>query len=446
MASARVLYILSCSFIPVLSACAADPPLFEKRVDEWDTFEEELQEARENAAPELTELVALLHHARTHNPELEAAFQRWRQALERVPQATTLPEPRLGLAAYLAEVETRVGPMQGRVGLTQAFPWFGELDAAGEAAFQASEAAREELEARRLEVDEKVRQTWFEVAWLERAITLGHQELLLHWESVARAKLETGIGGHADVVRTQVELGKLEDRRRGLEDLRRPLRARLNAALGRPADAALPTPDFPLPEPRPIDEVRLARDLPVTSPLLRALEYRIESASQGVVLAGKAHYPDFQVGADYTLIGSSRSPGVSGSRDDAFAVTLGLSLPFWSASYDAGEREAEAGLRAARREHQSTWNQLASELEMSLYRFRDADRRLRLFRESLIPKGEESVQATDSAYQTGRGGFLDLIDAQRGLLEFQLQAARAEADRAQALAELERLTGTPLNS
>lgn len=444
----RSFYFLS---LTLFAACASDPPLFERRLDEWSTTEIAPEDAREADRPEpadLDGLDSLLHRARVANPGVQAAYQRWRRALERVPQATTLPEPKLSLAAYLAEVETRVGPMLGRVGVTQAFPWFGTLDAAGEAAFQESEAAREAFVGERLEVLAQVRGAWFELAWLERAlaITRGHQELLAHWESVARSKLETGIGSHADVIRTQVELGKLEDRLRGLEDLRRPLRARLAAGVGLPTDAPLPVPSYPLPEPRPFDEERLLEELPATSPVLRRLEFQIESAKQKQVVAGKARYPDFQVGVDYTLIGSAGSPGVRGSGDDAVALTLGFSLPFRTRSYDAAEREAEAGWRAARREHQGALDRLAADVEASLYRLRDADRRLELYAKSLVPKGEESVEASDTAYQTGEGAFLDLIDAQRGLLEFELEAARAEADRAQALAELERLTGAPLNT
>ena len=92
----------------------------------------------------------LLSYARATNPGLEAAFQHWKAALERVPQATTLPEPRLSFSGYLSEVETRTGPMQARIGLAQPFPWFGELELAGSVAFEVSEAAREMLEAARL--------------------------------------------------------------------------------------------------------------------------------------------------------------------------------------------------------------------------------------------------------------------------------------------------------
>ena len=139
-------------------------------------------------------LEQLLDFARAHNPGLEAAFQHWRAALERVPQASALPDPRLTLGAYLAEVETRVGPMQARIGVAQPLPWFGELGRRGDVAFEASEAAREMLEVARLTLDGRVRTAWYEMAWVEQAaaITGGNLELLSHWESVARARLETG--------------------------------------------------------------------------------------------------------------------------------------------------------------------------------------------------------------------------------------------------------------
>jgi outer membrane protein TolC len=430
------------------AACAAAPPAHRLRVDDW---ERQARARAESMRPTLGEdaaLVDLLRFARLNNPGLAAAFERWREALERVPQATKLPEPHLTLGAFLAEVETRVGPMQGRVGLTQAFPWFGTLDEAGGVAFQASEAARVQLEGARLMVDRDVRDAWYEYAWLESAveITRGHQDLLLHWESVARARMETGLGKHADVIRAQVELGKLEDRVRTLADLRLPVRARLNAALGRASGAPLPVPSLSADDFATPDAAELREALGQSNPELLALEHQIEGARHALALADKRRYPAFSIGAEYTLIGRARLPGMRGSGDDAVALTLGLALPLWQSAYDAGEREAEARLRRTHAQHQETWNRLASELELSLYHLRDADRRVRLFEESLIPKGEQSVQALDTAYQAGEQGFLDLIDAQRLLLEFQLEVARARSDRARALAETERISGVPLHS
>jgi cobalt-zinc-cadmium efflux system outer membrane protein len=69
-----------------------------------------------------------------------------------------------------------------------------------------------------------------------------------------------------------------------------------------------------------------------------------------------------------------------------------------------------------------------------------------LLNTSLIPKGQEAVGTMGSTYQSGDASFIDVIDAQRLLLEFQLQAVRAEADRAQALAKVEEISGVSLST
>jgi outer membrane protein TolC len=420
----------------IAASCASAPEEHDDRLRAWRVAEDELERAE--SAPifgDDTPLAELLLHAQRANPDVRAAFERWRAALERVPQAGALPEPRLTLAAYLAEVETRVGPLQGRIGLSQPLPWFGERDLRGEVAFAAAEAAREQVESARIEVVATVLDAWYEATWLERAIAVAaaHRELLVSWEGVARSRFQSGIGSHADVIRAQVELGDLDNRLMSLQDLRRPIRARLNAALDRPLDAALPAATAPLPPPPALDEGHLAAELGRTNPALRALDHRIEAARHGVDLADKAFWPNLAVGGDYTFIGEG--------GDDAFALTLGIELPIWRSRYEAGLREAQALEKAARLEHAAAVNRLGLALETALYRFRDGDRRVSLLRDALIPKGEEAVGSLDAAYRAGEQGFLDLVDAERGLLEFQLQAVRAEADRAQAVAEIERITG-----
>ncbi len=433
-----------------LVGCASPPSNYSGSRDAWDEMRSNVRELNAVERPVLADnagLRELLEFARTNNPGLGAAFQNWRAALERVPQVMALPNPRLSFGAYLSEVETRVGPMQGRIGVSQPFPWFGKLELAGDVAFEASEAARQALEAARLALDEKVRNTWYEYAWVERAIqiTEGNRELLTHWEGVARSRMQTGLGRHADVIRAQVELGKLEDRVQTLSDLRRPLAAALNAALNRPSTAPLPNPSFPEQVPVPADQERLLASLQESSPVLKAQRHHQRSAEHAVLLADKAFYPDLSIGVDYTLIGDALNPNMAGSGDDAVALSLGLDLPIWRDSYRAGSRRAEAQAKAAGLNYEQQLNQLTAELEMALYKFRDADRRIELYSGSLVPKGEESIQALNTAYQTGEGGFLDLIDAERVLLEFQLQAVRAVADRAKALATTERITGVQLN-
>ena len=436
-------HILTAALV-ACTACASPRESWYAQVDVWETSREEVTVPPDlRPIDEQSELEDLILNALAGNPGLQASFDRWEAALQRVPQAQSLPAPRLTFASYLADVETRVGPMQGRIGLAQPFPWFGKRAAAASAAEHLASAAGREVEAQRLEVVHRVRDTWYELGWLARAvgITERHKILLLGWEEVARSHFESGRGTFADVIRAQVELGTLENRVQTLRDLQRPTAARLNAALGRLPDAPLPAPPTSLPSAHPVNGAALSAGLVETSPNLLAQRHRIEAAEQSLVLAEKAFWPDFSIGADYTFIGSADNPAVSGSGDDAFAVSLGIELPIWRSSYRAGEREAQAQLAGAHRMLESETLELSSSLELALFELRDAGRRIELFRNTLIPKGEESVASIDAGYRTGDQGFLDLLDAERVLLEFQLQTVRAEADSAQALAKIERLSG-----
>jgi hypothetical protein len=91
--------------------------------------------ARTPVLPNLTESSGLsdyLSYAALNNPGLEAAFNRWKASLERIPQVRALPDPRFNYLYYVQEVETRVGPQRHGLGINQVFPWFGKLKLRGD--------------------------------------------------------------------------------------------------------------------------------------------------------------------------------------------------------------------------------------------------------------------------------------------------------------------------
>jgi cobalt-zinc-cadmium efflux system outer membrane protein len=391
--------------------------------------------------PDLTDasLDDLIIEACQRNPGLEAAAATWEAALERVEVSGSLPDPRLTGGYFLEEVQTRTGPMQWRLGISQPLPAWGALDSAERKALAMAQASGARYESARLRLVEDIRKTWAELAWIDEAVrvTAPHRDLLQSWELVARTRYSTGLGGEPDVIRAQVELGKLGDRVRSLEDLRRPMLARVNAALDRPTSADLPRASFEDADNLPFRDEELRALLSTSSPELRALRHEIQAAEAHLELARANAWPETSLGLDWTRIGKG--------GDDALAVTAGISLPIRRSRIRAGISASEAQLSAAQAQHRMAANELASDVELELYRLRDSERRLSLFRDSLEPKGEESVQVTHVAYQSGDSTFLDLVDAERVLLEFQLATARARADRAQALATLEALSGIPLS-
>ncbi len=396
--------------------------------------------------PELTANSGLsdyLAYAALNNPGLEAAFNRWKAALDRVPQVKSLPDPRFNYKYFIEEVETRVGPQRQGFGISQLFPWFDKLDLRGDVAAQAANAARQRYEAVKLKLFFEVKDVYYEYYYLAKsiAITKENVDLVEHLEGVARSRYKTATGTHPDVIRAQVEIGKLEDRYRTLLDLQQPIVARLNAALNRPVEAQIPAPTEIQFDEVDVADQKMLEILITENPELKALDFEITQNKKSIDLAKKDYYPDFTFGLDFvdtdeSFIGNQRDSG-----KDAVIASVSVNIPLWREKYAAGVHEARSRYFAARGQRKQKSNSLSSQLKMTLYNFRDAERKIDLYRDALLPKAKESLKVTESGFRAATSSFTDLIDAQRILLEFALSFERALADRSQSLAKLEMLVG-----
>ena len=383
-----------------------------------------------------------------HNPGLKAAFEAWKAALEAIPQAKALPDPRFTYGYFIEEVETRVGPQEHRIGLSQAFPWFGTIEARADAATAAAQAARQRYESKKLELFYLVKDAFAEYAYLRRAIGIAGENLKLveHLEEVARTRYITSEARHPDIIRAQMERATLADKLDALHELREPLVARLNAVLNRPADAVLPWPRPPESRVADIDRGKLFEALKRQNPQLQAKQFEAESARSRIELARKRFYPDISVGLDWISTDRASSASVRDSGKDPVILMFNMNLPLWRKSYGAAELEARATARRIAHEKKDLENTLVARVAAVLYEFTDSERKLRLYGDVLVPKAEALVAASETAYAAGTVDFLNLIDAQRTLLRFRLERERAETTRRQKQAELEMLVGRELSS
>ena len=379
-----------------------------------------------------------------NSPQVEAEYQRWRAASERLPQVAALPDPRLNVGFFLDEVETRVGPQQARVSVQQTIPWPGKLQDRQDAASRAALAAWHRFEAVRLAVTERVVSTLHELAYLDAAtsITRENLNLLGSLEEVIRARYRVGTGTHAELIRVQVELGQMEDRLAQLTAMRPAYVAELNAALNR--DAAVPVPTLDALPGRVVtaDPAALADLARQSNPRLLALDEQTEEQRVLTEVARKDGLPDLTVGLDYIVTNEAANPAIAESGDDPIMLSLGINLPLWRDKYDAGVRESIARRLAVSLDRADETNRIASAIHRAWFEHTDADRRVRLYEDTLIPKAEESLRASLAGFRAGDASFLDLLDTERSLLDFAVAAERARADRGKALARLNTLVGT----
>jgi cobalt-zinc-cadmium efflux system outer membrane protein len=402
------------------------------------------QGARDSNTP--VTLQEYLRYGALNNAGLKAAFARWKVAVEQVPQAKSLPDPKFTYGYFIREVETRVGPQKQKFGITQVFPWFGTIEARSDAAAAAARAARKRYEAEKLKLFYRVKDAFYEYTYLARAVEIAREnlELLKHFEEVARTKYMAAATTHPDVVRAQVELATLEDVLRSLEELRRPIVAGLNAVLNRDSEEPLPWPESEVYRRVEISRREMLALLRRTNPDLAALDFEVEAAGHRVELAKKKFWPDIGVGVDWIETGSAVTPNVSDSGRDAVALMFSVNLPIWRDSYKAAKRQAQAEVSKTSHKRVDAENTLLARAERVLYDFEDSNRKTSLYGNILVPKAEELLGASEAAYQAGKVDFLSLIDAQRTLLDFELRRERATTDAQQRLAELEMLAGTQL--
>jgi outer membrane protein, heavy metal efflux system len=408
-----------------------------------------LPDANARTSPKLDDTASIedfLAYAALNNAGLRAAFNRWKAALERVPQEGALPDPRFNYAYYIEEVETRVGPQRQKLGLRQTFPWFGKLKLRGGAASDEAAAMQQVYDKVKLGIFYRVKSAYHEYWYLSQAVavTKEHLNLVRNLEGVARTRFKAGTAPHSSVIQAQVELGKLDDRLRTLEELRKPIVARLNAALNRPTH-------LPLAWPRSLPRfaVSFTREEAMTwlaesNPDLRRLAHLSEKEEAGIKLAGKSYYPDITFGIDYVDTGDALDSSLADSGKDPVMAMVSVNLPIWHGKYRAAEREAYLKKAAVDKEREDTAKRLAADLELALYHYRDAERKIDLYGDTLVPKGEQSLLVTQQGFEAGKAGFIALIDAQRSLLEFQLAHKRAQADRGTRLAEIEALINREL--
>jgi outer membrane protein, heavy metal efflux system len=387
-----------------------------------------------------------IHTAIDKNAGLRASFDKWAAAMEKIPQVTSLPDPQFTWTYFVEEVQTRTGPQNSRYTLAQKFPWFGKLKLQGEATAFAAESLWWEVEAAKLRVIRDVKNAYFEYAYLNHAIKIMEENLSLlkTFEPIVQRSIQVG-GGQGDLIRLQVEIGKIENDLATLQDFRAPVSARLRAVLNMDGTDPLPWPSLD-----PGEAISYSRDdildrFNRMNPQLQSLMQRVHQSETLKERARLEGYPDFSLGLSYIDTGSAvTATKPSDSGTDPWAFTVGVSIPIWRQKVKAGIREAEFTEAASnRRLHQKRYD-LLSELELRTYEIDDAARQVELYQGTLIPRARQALEVTEISYESGNAVFLDIIDVQRELLAFEKAYWRFVATHKQRIADLEMLVGGPM--
>ena len=190
-------------------------------------------------------LESLVARALAVHPSVLAAAARVEAARARVVPAGTWMDPMLMAGVQNFPVgEPGFGDFMTMkmLGVAQTVPYPGKTRLRRTAAELELAAAEARLRAARLEAEQRVRDPFYELAYLDRAIEIvgRNQRLLQDFVRVSEVRYSVGSGGQQDVLKAQVEVARLAEEAASLAEHRRIAQARLNEAVDRYSETPVP--------------------------------------------------------------------------------------------------------------------------------------------------------------------------------------------------------------
>lgn len=376
------------------------------------------------------------------SPELRASFERWKAATMRISRARRMPEPVIKYSYFVRSIETRVGPQQHKLSLMQAFPWPTALSAGADAASAKARAAQRSFDARALEVRQAVADAYWRL-WLvheEHRLTKEHDIVLETLAGTVRSRVRTGEASLADLNQVELGIARHHDHYGAHHEVTRVAVADLRRAIGAaPERQALRVTDTPF-EGLPAEAEPALHEDARRHPRIRAADLMASSSDSEVRAEAADRAPSLLAGLDWIVVGKSQA-STAKSGQDAVIVTAGLSVPLWGPSYRDSIGAARAEGAARRADRDAALNAADADLEAALSAVRGAQRRIDLYRNTLIPQADTTFQSVLGGYQSGRSTVASALLAQRDLLELQLELASSRARHARAWAVLESVVG-----
>ncbi|MBC3480397.1 TolC family protein [Pseudomonas sp. SWRI77] len=382
--------------------------------------------AQANAGLSLPEALAA---AFAHNPELAAAGREVGVAEGERHQAGLLPNPELSWEAEDTRRDTRTTT----VTLSQPFELGGKRGARVAVATIGQAIAQLELERQRNGLRADVVQAFHTALRAQTALELAQQSQALTERGlrVVQGRVTAGQASPVEATRAQVQLAQAQS------EVGRAASQRSVAyqALARLTGSPLAT----------FDHLQAAKLSPGAAPTAEALLDKVEQTAEWRLAAAQVERGEASLVSEKAqrIPDLTVSLGSQYSREDRERVNVvGLSMPL-----PLFDRNQGNVLVAARRADQArdlrnaVELRLRSETRSALSQWATAMQEVQAYDRTILPSAQQAVDTATRGFEMGKFAFLDVLDAQRTLIEARGLYLAALAAATDARAQLERVYG-----
>jgi len=387
-----------------------------------------------------TALDGYLQKAAENNPGVQAKFSEYYAALEKVPQAGALPDPKVMLGYYILPVETRVGSRLFDVELTQSFPWFGTLAARKDEAAQWATARFQDFMVEKNELFYKIKSTYYQLWFTDRSIATYQEylDILSLQEQTTLTQVEAAKSSLADVLRIQMEHKEITAQLEWLQDSRKTLEAEMNDLLNQPFGTPLAVDSSLALLSLDTNEAGLLDSIMVNNPSIKSLQEQQLAFEKQKEVARKNGMPSFGLGVSYATVSQRTDMDVPQNGQDMLMPMATISIPLYRKKYKAMVKEADYRMQGVEQELTDTKNTLAADFIKAVNQYRDAERKTKLYTE-LLKQAQETLEILTTAYMAAKEDYEEVLRMQQQLLTYQLNLEQAKVNQNTAVALLEKL-------
>ncbi len=372
------------------------------------------------------------------NPGVRAAALAADAARERIGPAGAWMDPQLAVGLMNRPVGgfgTDEPMTMNTVQVSQMLPWPGKLGFAKTEARHRAEASAFSAEAVAVATVGRLRQVYYEVAYIDRALEVmrATQGLLRDFLDVSQTMYAVGETVQQDVLQAQVSVARMAEDIIVMSQRRTAMAARLNALMGRDAGAVVDAVELSsIDEPLPTVDALLAIAME-RRPGLLAARARVDAAHAGYRATRRELYPDIMLAVTY---------GQRPQFDDMATFMVGFSIPLWAGSRQLPMRRAMAAMEAS---EEAMVVDLVNETYAELIELRAVAERARtlsrLYGSSILPQARAAVEAAMSAYRVGQVNYMTLAESQMTVNRYEIERIRLTAEYHQTVAAVDVVLG-----
>ena len=387
----------------------------------------------------------LVKEALQNNPQLKAARSQTLAEQTKVKQVTAWDPPQVGISFYQTPIQYLnpiTNGMETDYYIQQMFPFPGKLGNMGDAASSNAKMYGEQYNALKNKIINDLKSNYYELYFVEKKIEINkeNQDLLKQLNVIALKQYEVGTGKQADVLRAQTELSTLVNDGINLLKEKRNVETMINTILSRPVDS-------PLPEIKNIQDTipnwnyeQLSQLAFQNRPELKAMQFNVDMNKAELKASKLEYYPDFMVQLMYK--------NMANTSNDYWSAMVGVNIPlaFWSKDKFTGKvQENEININTAQEQKNAMKNMIANDVQNALIKIESNKNLIDLYKSTVIPQAEQTLQTTLAEYQTGKTEFLMFIDAYKMVLKSKLDYYMSVMSYMQSQALLEQAVGLNIN-